>query len=813
MWIWLLACGDPELPPPSAEMPTTSLDQQGAPAPIRLRDRLASATLDVSAHNRPEGVLPGHVPLTDWSQSGETWTHEYPFVLGDKRRDSARPISGRVLHLNGKVVKGWRTEGGELAIDVVNDPATLGASLQAIDRKDDWARIDFQDAKLGAAEFVDFEVTVKDGKKETTRPGLLMPAPTSITWSVDVPSGAVLELGAALVPMGTAEPLSDGAGVIVEVDGAEVGGLGVTSVTAFEDLSIDLSRYAGTTVELTLRTHVVGDADWDYVFVSEPMIFGSGGEPRRVVFVGIDTLRYDALTQHGNPLDVSASLDDFASGAVLFDNVWAPAPRTRPSFRTSTTGHYPFSAITAQTVGEVFRDSGFTTAGITANVHLVPKHGFNDGFDHWQFQNSVDADVELGRAREWLEDNESRDSFLFVHLMDPHNFYRAPGMYANKYVTTDQGPLKIEMNRWAVLKLKNIPDTAKQWYRERYHGEVAFMADELSKFLAWTPQLDGDTLIVLHSDHGEEFWDHGSYEHNHTLYEEVVRSHLWIRPPDGWGGGPHRVDAPVGLIDIAPTFYDFIGATAPTDGTSLRAYADAAKAQHADQLTRDLRERPLQLGHLMYDRELWGVVTHGRKCIHRTDDGYMEIYDLHKDPLEEVDVAPKASPTEIEECMAALGQASGFPAGLGLRVNVQNTPVTLRFEEPVDAEIQAPDAAAKRRSNVELGDNPDVWPEDVGDVEVSEDGRTVTFTPGSHGRGTFQVLTGSDNLGVLVVGDETAPLTGKQVTVGEVSIAIAEGPVHLIRDGVRERLAEDSRSGGVDEDALLILQALGYMEE
>ncbi|MCP4919301.1 MAG: sulfatase-like hydrolase/transferase [Proteobacteria bacterium] len=813
MWIWLLACSDPELPPPSSEMPSTSL-KSGDRAPVRLGDRLATATIELSPHNRPDGWSPGRIGLTDWVKDGETWRHSYPFILGEKRQDSRGPISGRVLWVNGKKVKGWRTVDGEISLKMEGDPASVGAFIEATDKIDKWARLDVQDAGLTDAEFVQHEVTVKAGKKETTRPGLLLPAPSSITWTVDVPEGAVLEFGATLVPMGANGVLSDGAGVLVEVDGAEVGGLGVNGDDAFEDLRIDLSRFGGQTVSLTIRTHVVGESDWDYVFVSEPLLFGaSEAPPRRVVLIGIDTLRYDELTQHGNPLDVSASLDDFAQGSVLFDNAWAPAPRTRPSFRTATTGHYPMSAITAQTVGEVFRDDGFTTAGITANVHLVPKHGFNDGFDHWQFENSVDADIEVARAKEWLEANEDRDSFLFLHFMDPHNFYRAPGLYTNKYVVHDQGPLKIEMNRWAVAKLKKLTDGNKSWYRERYHGEVAFLADELSKFLAWTLQLEGDTLLVLHSDHGEEFWDHGGYEHNHTLYEEVVRSNLWIRPPDGWGGGPHRVAAPVGLIDIAPTLYDFIGVESETDGTSLRPFLDATKESETRQLTQDLRARPLQLGHLMYDREQWGVVANGRKCILRTDDGDMELYDLAKDPRELTDLADSVPSSEIETCLSALSEATGFPAGLGMRIAVERQTITLAFEKPVDAEILDPDAKSKKRHNVELGDNPDVWPEEVGVVEVSEDGLTVRFTPGTHGKGSFMVLTGPENPGHLVVEDQTAPLIGVAASIGDVRVGIRTGPVLLVRDSVRDRLAMDQREGGVDAEALRILQLLGYMDE
>jgi len=71
--------------------------------------------------------------------------------------------------------------------------------------------------------------------------------------------------------------------------------------------------------------------------------------------------------------------------------------------------------------------------------------------------------------------------------------------------------------------------------------------------------------VILHTDHGEEFWEHGGFEHNHSLYDEVVRSVLWIRPP---AACPSAASAePATLADIAPTLYDYVGVRDPPPST------------------------------------------------------------------------------------------------------------------------------------------------------------------------------------------------------------------------------------------------------
>ena len=839
--IALLACSGVELPTPSTDKPASSFREPGSPAPVRLVELLDTADLELTTQGNFPYPIFGRIPLEDWDVGAES-THTWPLPLSKKGRKKAYSTApdGTQLFLgdervefNRRATKGeasWKLDGDEI---VLRHGDTAQASFQSDALMDTWKRLDPEKAQLPPAEFVRWELSIEGREGEITRPGLALPAPSSISWPLVVPEGARLETSGALVPTGLDDEPGAHASLTVLVNGQEQASVSV-DVDRFRPLTVDLSPWAGQEITLTLASETEGEADWDYVFASDPLVFGpASSSPRRVLVVGIDTLRPDAFTQSGHPEDVSAVLDPFAESAVLFDNAWAPAPRTRPSFRSSITGAMPMRAITAPTVGETFQKAGFTTAGVTANVHLVPRHGFNDGFDFWQFQNSEDADIQMGRASDWFEANQDHDSFLFMHLMDPHNFYRAPGLWGNKYVDHEKGPLSVELNRWQVLRLKGLTDENKAWLRDRYDGEVAWMADQLSAFLAQVLAMPGETLIVLHSDHGEEFWDHGSYEHNHTLYSEVTQANLWIRPPSGWGGGPHRIAAPVSLTDIAPTLYDMAGIDPAiwadeVDGRSLAPLLDADLGD-PERLLRELHERPLQLGHLMYDRELWGVVADGMKYILRTDDGHEELYDLAADPREQDDLAAELSDEERSARLEDLAAASGFPAGLGWRVKMNKPePMVLVFDQPVDAQVMEPDAASSRRHNVELGDLPPHWPEDVGSVEIvqldltpeeSEDPVLVwelRFTPGTLGTGTLFVLPTDPSAGAtLRVGDLEARLSGErqELKLGGADLDIHPGPLLLVRDSVRERMAADSPDGGGASESMLdALRELGYVE-
>jgi len=482
----------------------------------------------------------------------------------------------------------------------------------------------------------------------------------------------------------------------------------------------------------------------------------------------------------------------------------------------------------ATTTGSVLRGLGLQTGGIVANVHLAPRLGFAEGFEDWSYDNGANAGAQVDRALAWLDAHEAEDSFLFLHLMDPHTFYLPPAPFRDRFTGgLDRGFLPDRFNRWMVLDWDakgSLAPTQKQWIGARYDGEIAYTDEELGRLIQAVDALPGRTLLVLHSDHGEELWDHGGYEHNHSLYDELTRVVLWIRPPGGVQGGPLRIDAPVSLADLAPTLFDALGVPADqrpdTDGTSLWPLVDPARAAEAPALTTRLDQRPLHQGYLMFDTERFSVVARGpaghlHKYILQTDSGTEQLFDLQADPGEQQDLAQQAG-FDPAPWARALAASTGWPVGPGWRLHLSHTgqPFTLRFAEPVEAAgVVDPEAALTRRANLEWGEEVAHRPEDVATVTLSEDHRTVQVTPGPWGVGTVWVLGPSAQAAATVddAGGTRPALQGPQVLGGVLS-RIQAGTVLVPLE--TEAAAIAAANGGEDatDEQIQALRELGYVE-
>lgn len=756
----LAACtGEPALRPPlpPGPKPTLGMDAPG-PRSWRALDHLTEATIELPTDAPPDDATISTLPLTEkWTDVQKRfgrmriWSHPLPFPC-DMPRPNYAPLGARLFHGDVELPfvggmanagrGGWYVEDNTVRVISLENPTswTVKPELRVAELADTLRRRTLTGSGLAPADFVRSSATIGP----VTRPGLLVPAPGRVTFQVAIPDHATLDVGATLL----AHPLlgnkaGNGAIARVEVDGESVWRANVAPGDGFADGTADLGRWAGKTVTVAFITDPDGDAAYDAVFFSAPVIHGVAASPRHVIVVGVDTLRWDALSLDGHTVDgrvTSPELDSWAQSAVVFDDAWGPAPRTRPSFRTALTGRYPYDAIASPTLAELLAPAGFRTAGFVANVHLVPRFRFNDGFEHWYYENGARAEDEVSRATAWLDAHKDEDTYTFVHFMDPHTYYNAPEPYGSRFTEGRTSKVVPDIfDRWQILQLMRhdrLTDGDKRLIRGRYDGEVAYLSASLARLFDAADALPGRTLTVLHSDHGEEFWDHAGYEHNHTLYSELVHTVLLIRPPGGWGGGPHRIASAVGLIDIVPTLLDILGVhpSVPLDGRSLRATVDAAAGDDAPLLAA-LHDRPLALGHLMFDKERWGVIDQDWKYILQTESGIEELYDLTADPGETTNRVGAAPPGRLEHARAALATATGWPITQVWRMEMRGTLDTFRVDFPGDAPEAAPNAAGiidpeageTTRANLEWGEKPRLTPADVGDLR--RDGAGYVFRP------------------------------------------------------------------------------------
>ncbi len=712
----------------------------------------------------------------------------------------------------------WRVTGKSLILSHPTVPPAGAVKLiypgieEVIDRHDPEA------GGLSPEEFVRYDVTLNSH----TRHGLLLPAPAAAAWDVTLPTGgATFEGWLAIEPSPLDRPRSDGAEVAlsIEVDGStvEVDRKVLKGTTAnFVRWRVDLSRWEGKEAVLRLSSEAGGKGPvFDWVFVGSPTVWGPPkGEPRRIVVVAMDTTRPDHFGFNGYRRDTTPELDAVARSSFVFDSTWAPAPRTRPSFRSATTGRRPLEAVGAKNIGEVFQEHGFATAGIVANVHLQPRFDFDHGFDSWHFDGRHDAEQQVDMALEWLQANSDRDTYLFLHFMDAHMIYDAPGEFRNKFVTDPDPTLPKRVKRGQVLnwmKSGQVDDRRKKHLEALHDGEMAYMSRELGRLYDGVDDLGGKSLVVLHSDHGEEFWEHGGFEHNHTLYDEVTRAVLWVRPGGGLAEGK-RLSTPATLIDIGPTLYDLLGfADSPgTDGRSLMPLLAGETAWE---------DRPLPVAHLQYSHERWGVVWQGHKYILHTGSGREELYNLSGDAKETSDLSKSV---DLAPYRVQLRAAHGIPVGPGFRLRITLDEgaegFTLTLPTPATtADVLDPETAIEHRANVEWGEVPKRLPADIGTVELSQDNTAVTFSPGRDPNGIVYVLFEEpvDPAEVtLSVGGETQKLTetkrGPMWKAGNRSVLIEPGTIVVPGPTEADRMGIGPGASGA-EDEMKMLRELGYI--
>jgi hypothetical protein len=311
--------------------------------------------------------------------------------------------------------------------------------------------------------------------------------------------------------------------------------------------------------------------------------------------------------------------------------------------------------------------------------------------------------------------------------MDPHVFYLAPEPWRDAWANPDtRGATPDRFNRWTIQamdKAGRLSDEAKAFIAGRYDGEISYMDHELGRLLTALDALAGPTLLAVISDHGEELWEHGGFEHNHSLHEEVTRALLWVRIP-GQSGQKH--DTPATLADLVPTLLPLVGLPTPTtDGIDLLAGPGV--------------DRGLPLGHVMYGPDRWGVVQQGHKYILNLGTGEERLYDLDADPGETQDLAPSA---DLDTWRTRLAAAHGWPGGSGWRVALPegHPAMDIRWTDAVQAAgLIDPEATADRRSNQAWGERPDHAATGLASVDLHEG--TIQISAGAGD--VLQVLAGA----------------------------------------------------------------------
>jgi len=407
-----------------------------------------------------------------------------------------------------------------------------------------------------------------------------------------------------------------------------------------------------------------------------------GGKVGNVLFLVVDTLRADHLPMYGYENGNTPNLDRLAEDAIRFDQAFANSSWTRPSFASILTGRLPSShGVMAKsdalpdsvtTLPEALKTAGYTTAGYATNFNVAPYFNFHQGFDEYVYlepefvlgaddasaklllmqfirqriekmramQGEVlpgtayqDAETVNGALTGWIDRHSAAPWFLFVGYMDPHDPYFAHPYDGSGYArAAHQHPDPSEAPALTAL----------------YDGEISYWDAELGKLLDGLRErgLYEDLTIIVTSDHGEEFNEHGGFWHGTTLYDEQVRVPLLVKLSESRRGGTvvrHWVQS----IDLMPTVLKLFEAPVPegVQGGDLFTGTDVVYAEesHEGNVLESIRE--------LDGTDEYKLITANRDNPRGLKP--VELYRVDLDPAERENLAP-TSPDEVRMATKAL---------------------------------------------------------------------------------------------------------------------------------------------------------------
>ncbi len=377
----------------------------------------------------------------------------------------------------------------------------------------------------------------------------------------------------------------------------------------------------------------------------------------------IDTLRSDRLGVYGSDLGLTPNLDRFAEDGVVFRQSRAQTSWTRTAVTSMMTGLYPQShgvndrddGLTEEvvTLAEVLRDTGYQNVGVITNGNVGYRFGLGQGFSIYQhlresrqrrdvhiLSDQVDAWVgtwltTLGSQPARRDKSEHPPFFLYAHVTDPHAPYTPHEPYLSRFAAEARPELGELQSVRAIdnRELEAGPAEAAE-LMALYNAEVAFTDEHFGALIDRFKRLGlyDSMMILVVSDHGEEFFEHGDWEHGETLYEEQLRVPLILKLPGNRAGG-QTLDVRAGHVDVMPTLLEVIGAQVPEglDGRSLLPSI----------LGEDSQGGAMTLAFLALEkREKRSLVINDLKLIgdSRSVD---QLFDLKTDPEELEDRAPE----------------------------------------------------------------------------------------------------------------------------------------------------------------------------
>jgi arylsulfatase A-like enzyme len=482
---------------------------------------------------------------------------------------------------------------------------------------------------------------------------------------------------------------------IVHDDGVITGTLTVTSTNHVTVTFVTQVSITGT-----------GTLAWPYTVANQACVYPFGGTlggcawsnevtnpptAPNIIFVIVDAVRADHVSSYGYARPTTPNLDGLiADQGVIFKNVTSPSSWTYPSNAAMLTGHKPSSigivwsdpqtSVPAEEVmlAEYLHDAGYYTAGFVTASYMQARFGFDQGFDVYQEHvlggdNGMPAGELNAIVMDWLDNSlalsGTQPLFLYLYYFDPHSWYDPPSPYDELYDPIYTGTLTASVYGHGVGVISGaIVPTERdvEHLLALYDGEITYWDLHLGEMINYLDSLHllDNSIIIVTSDHGQMFGEHGKWVHRNSLYEEVLQVPLAIRYT---GAISPRlvVSTPVQTLDLTPSILDWIGLSVPKGlhGESLKALAQG-------QPTTETRDIFSEMGVDALSDPDWYAPLHELQSVRRGDWKYIhqpgfsdddELYHLQPFSPYETSNLLELEPTIANNLLQALVNWFGIP--------------------------------------------------------------------------------------------------------------------------------------------------------
>jgi arylsulfatase A-like enzyme len=451
--------------------------------------------------------------------------------------------------------------------------------------------------------------------------------------------------------------------------------------TATAEVDVDLSGRGGRIAGLRFRIlGGAGAARWQglrtttrrprpadrwtrYGELAPPPSSGRLGRPD-VFVIMLDAARADVF-EASRGAELTPHVQALAAEGTWFSRAWAPSSWTGQSSPALLTGRFPNAlgiehwgsslADGIATFPHVLREAGYQTSLWSQHVMYRSRPELLSAFDRFEEPlnpdpDDVEGDTRYPRTRHLLPAlaefvATDRPTFAMIHLISPHDPYLPPQPFGGSRSSWYRGEIPITgqlLNRFdAELAMADeaVRDEVRRAALAMYEETVQFADHQVGLLVQQLRELGryDDALIIVLSDHGEAFYEHGHFLHTTHLYEEFVRVPLAIKWPRSFEGFAARVDVPVSLVDVAPTLVDGLGVGSEAtlyQGRSLlslvRGESTPDRVIYAYTSGQFDPERPSRPQH--------AVVWNDAKLIYDEAANRFSLYRLSDDPAETVDV-------------------------------------------------------------------------------------------------------------------------------------------------------------------------------